>query len=88
MYDRNWDEPVSADLPDIGRVVISNTRQAADCLMEHWPRDHGSAFDEALRIFLEVYEGRETPEAARKAFMRAAQVAAVQLTPADPRDSD
>jgi hypothetical protein len=88
MYDRVWTKPISVDLPEIGKVVISTTREAADCLIDHWPVDYSKAYDEALRICLEVYEGNEMPEAAREAFIVAAGVVAVSVTFMEPRGGD
>ncbi|AYG62155.1 DUF982 domain-containing protein [Rhizobium jaguaris] len=88
IYDRVWARPISVDLPKIGRIVISTAREAADCLLDHWPEDHSHAYDEALRICLDVYEGNEMPEAARAAFIRAARTVAVPVIFLEPRGSD
>ncbi len=77
MYNRKWDVPVVVLLPAVGAVTVSATRDAADCLMEQWPPDHSDAFDEALRVCLEVYEGNLQPEDARQAFILAAAFAKI-----------
>ncbi|MFC5755647.1 DUF982 domain-containing protein [Rhizobium sp. GCM10022189] len=79
MYDQRWERSVRVELQSHGTRIISTTREAADCLIDLWPKDHSKEFDEALRICLDVYEGNETPSAARKAFIAAAIRAAVPV---------
>ncbi|MGV1793681.1 DUF982 domain-containing protein [Rhizobium sp. A37_96] len=80
-YEQPWPDPVDVDLPGKGRMRVANTREAVDCLCEHWPReDISNEYDTALRICLDVYEGKEPASAAREAVWMAATNAGLLVT--------
>lgn len=76
-----WGEPVEVELGAIGSYrVISDTEQTAEALLFRWPADEGEAFDLAKRTCLAVLEGEnENPDAARNAFLAAAEEAEVSV---------
>ncbi|MCD1266092.1 DUF982 domain-containing protein [Shinella sumterensis] len=57
--------------------TISSTAEAAHILLSQWPNATGKAYAEACDVCLAVLGGREPPDAARQAFLLAADEADV-----------
>lgn len=75
-----WDEPVQIELRKIGHYrVVTNTREAVECLMVRWPKNGGPAQAAARRICFDVLDGNLPPEAARQAFVDAAVEAGIYV---------
>jgi hypothetical protein len=75
MDEKSWDGTVKIKLKSRTSREVGNVMEAADCLFTAWPRHQGAAFDEALKVFAQVFDGRREPSAARKAFIAAAKEA-------------
>ncbi|MDK1385325.1 DUF982 domain-containing protein [Sinorhizobium sp. 8-89] len=72
--DRLWSEAVILEAPS--RVLrVQSTRDAYLCLKNHWPLVEGEAKSEALAVCDRVIEGADEPDAARAAFIKAAEEA-------------
>lgn len=73
-----WNEPVTFETMKLGQYrTIASTTEAAHVLLGQWPAVDGKAFVKARETCLAVLEGREEPDAARKAFLDAAEEADV-----------
>jgi hypothetical protein len=82
MDQGHWKQPVTFETRTLGQFrTISSTAEAARALLGLWPREDGRALRKACRTCFAVLEGRETPEAARKAFLKAAEEAHVFVRP-------
>jgi len=78
MDDSSWEEPITFETNRLGKYwTVTSTAEAARALMERWPVDTGEAYEAALRTCLAAMEGRETPDDARGAFLKAAEEADV-----------
>jgi len=78
MDDGKWEEPLTFETNKLGKYwTVTSTAEAARALMDKWPVDSGEAFETALRTCLAAMEGTETPDAAREAFLKAADEADV-----------
>lgn len=74
----HWSRPVTYEEDERGGYrTIASTEEAARALLLSWPVDEGKEYFEAQRICLAVLEGRQAPELAREAFLRAAAEAGV-----------
>ncbi|TCN33249.1 DUF982 domain-containing protein [Sinorhizobium americanum] len=74
--DRLWSEAVI--LEGENRVLrVQSTRDALLCLKNHWPmaNGEGNARGEALAACDRVIDGQDEPDAARGAFIKAAEEA-------------
>lgn len=72
--DRLWSEAVILEEPR--RVLrVQSTRDAFLCLKNHWPLPDGKAKRDALAACDRVIDGLEAPDAARDAFIKAAEEA-------------
>jgi hypothetical protein len=75
-----WLRPVILKIDgDDKRYVVGNSREANQFLRNHWPIAGGEAFDQAVSVCRKVEEGEMGPEAAREAFIKAAQEAAIGI---------
>ncbi|SIQ79208.1 Protein of unknown function [Rhizobium sp. RU35A] len=75
-----WKKSVVVRLGDPAEdVVIDSTQAAAWAMIEDWPLDEGPALDRALLVLAAVDAGRQTDDAAREAFVAAAEEAAILL---------
>lgn len=85
--DRLWDEPVILDRD--GRVLqVQSTRDAYLCLKNHWPVESGSAKAAAVTTCEAGLLGSTTPDAARQAFLEAAEEAGWRVKSwTDPKPS-
>lgn len=82
----NWDEPVTIETMKLGHYrTISTTEEAARVLTGDWPIEHGEALLDACRVCMDVLEGKKEPEAAREAFLKAAEEAGVFIRSVDGR---
>lgn len=78
MDDGKWEAPITFETNKLGRYwTVTSTAEAARALMHKWPVDAGEAYEAALRTCLAAMEGKETPDAARESFLRAADEADV-----------
>ena len=74
----HWAEPVTFETQKLGVYrTIASAEEAARALLTDWPAQSGPAFMEAQKACLAVLEGRKAPEAAREAFLAAAEEAGV-----------
>jgi hypothetical protein len=66
-----WHKPVTvtADGAD-DKMTVTKTVQAAQMLLKGWPTRRGKALKKAKMICVQVIEGINTPETARKAFVK------------------
>lgn len=75
-----WTSPVELELHGIGKYrTVTGTKHAAECLLTLWPVDHGKNYAAALSDCLAALEGDKPPEAARKAFIKAADEAHIHI---------
>ncbi|MDL2402612.1 DUF982 domain-containing protein [Rhizobium mayense] len=58
---------------------VNSVREAAETLLEHWPVEDGEEYVTAVRICLDAMMGVICPEAAREAFIKAAEEAGISL---------
>ena len=73
-----WNEPVTFETMRLGQYrTITSAEEAAQVLLGQWPREDGKALRKACQVCLDVLEGKEDPNAARKAFLKAAAEASV-----------
>lgn len=73
-----WEEPVTFETEKLGQYrTISSAAEAARVLMDDWPVDSGKAFTRAKAACLSALTGDGNPEAARTAFVKAAEEAGV-----------
>lgn len=80
MDAKSWDGAVKVKLRSKQSPrEVRNVMDAADCLFTAWPRHEGAAFDEALKVFAQVFDGRRKPSAAREAFIAAAKEARLPI---------
>jgi hypothetical protein len=71
-------EPVTFETSKLGQYrTIASASEAAHALTGSWPIEDGKALRKACETCLAVLEGKEAPDAARKAFLRAAKEARV-----------
>jgi hypothetical protein len=78
MDPKRWNKPVTFQTGKIGQYrTIDSTSEAAFTLMNQWPTDSGEKLTRAKMICLAVLEGREEPDKARNAFLKAAEEAHV-----------
>lgn len=82
MTKGRWEGPITFETMTLGQYrTISSASEAAHVLMGAWPIADGRALRKACDTCLSVLDGKETPEAARKAFIRAAKEADVLIQP-------
>jgi hypothetical protein len=78
MGDGSWEAPITFETNKLGKYwTVTSTAEAARALMHKWPVDAGAAYETALKTCLAAMEGEETPDAARRAFLKAAEEADV-----------
>ncbi|WP_112805162.1 DUF982 domain-containing protein [Ensifer sp.] len=78
----NWDKPVTLALEGPEQyTTISNTTEASWAMIEDWPLEDSELLTRALDTCAAVIEGKQPPEAARKAFIEAAREAGIQIKP-------
>jgi hypothetical protein len=76
MDDGSWEVPITFETHKLGKYwTVTSTAEAARALMHKWPVDTGEAYGAALRTCLAAMEGDETPDVARRAFLKAAEEA-------------
>ena len=74
MRNESFDVTVTLDMDQ--ERTVTDTVQAAEILVEGWPRDRrGPKYRAALRACMDVLEQRRTVAGARKAFIAAAKEA-------------
>ncbi|MBT9370254.1 DUF982 domain-containing protein [Rhizobium sp. CSW-27] len=76
----SWKKPVTLTLGEPPETIVIDTTQAAAwAMIEDWPLDEGPALDHALLVIAAVDAGRQTHDAAREAFVAAAEEAGILL---------
>lgn len=71
-----WSEPVTFETQRLGQYrTISSAAEAARVLLDEWPTDNGKAYTKAKAACLAALAGDGDAEAARQAFLRAADEA-------------
>ena len=79
MDPMRWSIPVSVVTEELGKLLaITSALEAADFLLMHWPLDEtGPAHITARRACIQVLGGKEPPEFARAAFIKACEAAGI-----------
>jgi hypothetical protein len=63
-----WHKPATVRADGAGdKLTATTTAQAAQILLNRWPTRRGKALKRATVIWVQVIEGTNTPEKARKA---------------------
>ena len=79
-----WSEPVTFETQRRGQYrTIASAEEAAGVLIGQWPREDGKALRKACKACLDALEGLGDAEAARRAFLRAADEAKVHICDRD-----
>lgn len=82
MQRGKWSEPITFETMKLGQYrTINSASEAAHVLMGAWLIADGRALRKACDACLAALEGKETPEAACKAFIRAAEETDVFVRP-------
>jgi len=80
MEHQYWASPVELELHGIGKYrIVTGTKHAAECLLTLWPVDDGKAYQQALSECFAALDGQKPPEAARQAFIEAADEAHIYV---------
>ena len=58
---------------------VGSVQEAAECLLDGWPRPHGALYVAALRACHDALAGKISTETARQAFLRAAREAGILI---------
>jgi len=79
--DQGWfDKPVTVSVGVLGSVhYVSNAREAADLLNNHWPSPGSKMQRRARQSCLEALRGLKDARAAREDFMQAARDADILM---------
>lgn len=75
-----WSRSVVVEIAfeeETAQLIIDNTREAAECLMELWPDHDGPKFSRALLICACALDGVSDDVNARAAFLAAAEEAGI-----------
>lgn len=74
MDNKPFEKPVVVELGHVGKYRrISDTQEAADCLMTAWPLNRGPRHRDAVDTCLKVLEGYRSTADARNALIEAAR---------------
>ncbi|RFZ86222.1 DUF982 domain-containing protein [Shinella sp. WSJ-2] len=77
----NWPMPVVVANDEAKSfVVVRSSLEAAAYLLEFWPKQHGDAFFNAIRICADALDGDVEDEDVRDAFLAAAYDANIAIT--------
>lgn len=77
----NWPMPVVVTNDEAKSfVVVRSSLEAAAYLLEFWPKQHGDAFFNAIRICADALDGDVEDEDVRDAFLAAAYDANIAIT--------
>lgn len=82
MKAAEWSKVVWLEIGDANpvRLRISNARQAAECLLERWPRKNSKAYKHAVMGCSRALKGLISDEIARIFLMEAAKAAGYNFT--------
>ena len=82
MKTAEWSKVVWLEIGDVDpvRLRISNSRQAAACLLERWPRKNNKAYKHAVLGCSRALKGLISDEIARIFIMEAAKSAGYSFT--------
>jgi hypothetical protein len=72
-----WSKPVTFETGNACLTRITNTDEASNFLLHHWPIQDGKLHPEAWKVCLAVLTGERPPDDARTAFIKAAREAAI-----------
>ncbi|MBB3234778.1 DUF982 domain-containing protein [Phyllobacterium endophyticum] len=76
---------VNVDTANAGRILtVASVEDALEFMRRHWPRDKAGKFNAAERACLEALDGRQSVEAARRAFVAATQEAGLYIKERTP----
>ncbi|MEW9616203.1 DUF982 domain-containing protein [Shinella sp. S4-D37] len=77
----DWPMPVVLANPEAEAfVVVRNSLEAAAYLLDFWPKQHGSAFYQAIRLCADALDGEVADADVRDAFLAAAHDANIAIT--------
>jgi hypothetical protein len=77
-----WEDAVTFETMRRGEYrVVASTAEAAHILVTQWPLRTGRAYHRAQKTFVDVLAGKQSAEAARNAFLKAAEEAGVVIRP-------
>ena len=82
MKAAEWSKVVWLEIGDVNpaRLRVSNSRQAAECLLERWPRKNNKAYKHAVMGCSRALKGLISDEIARIFLMEAAKSAGYSFT--------
>jgi len=82
MDDIPWRESVLLELNDRQDVTsVSSSREAADLLLNKWPKKRGPSYKLAVMTCLDSFTGKQPPELARQDLIAAAIEAHIHVKP-------
>jgi hypothetical protein len=77
---KDWNKGVTLALEGPGKFsTISTIQEASWALIEDWPLEEGDALNKALFALEQAINGKKSAEAARLAFIAAAQEAGIEI---------
>jgi hypothetical protein len=90
VYEGSFERLVVIEQP--GRVGqyrrVGSVREAAECLIDRWPKNRGVAYLAALHACLDALRGTVSTETARQAFIEAAREVGILIGEAPLRGSE
>jgi hypothetical protein len=82
MDDILWHESVLLELNDRQDVIsVSSSREAADLLLNNWPKKRGPSYKLAVMTCLDSFRGKQPPELVRQDLIAAAIEAHIYVKP-------
>jgi Protein of unknown function (DUF982) len=82
MDDIPWNESVLLELNDRHDIVtVSSSREAADLLLNKWPKRRGPSYKLAVMTCLDSFRGKQPPELVRQDLIAAAIEAHIYVKP-------
>ena len=80
MQSQFWKKSVLLEFNGVsGFRTVTNTHDAARCLLSKWPDQSSKAYHRAKGMCLDALEGRKPDEDARTAFIDAAREAQITI---------
>jgi hypothetical protein len=74
MNDVRFPDPIKLTLRRNGERIVASSWEAIECMSEQWPEwARGPAYRAAYRACRDALDGWRSPQAARKAFLKAAR---------------
>ena len=82
MDDILWHESVLLELNNRQDVIsVSSSREAADLLLNNWPKKRGPSYKLAVMTCLDSFRGKQPPELVRQDLIAAAIEAHIYVKP-------